>query len=128
MSCFVRRGDLLLAFVNTMWSGLGDGRMETDWLNRTLAGNSDAGFKLALGHHLAHPINGFSGDYQRSLDADDRREFASATVAARIRSVAIIIRLRSQRSTNAPATTLSRAGKVRQAATRPIIALEPVIS
>ncbi|MDP2858924.1 MAG: metallophosphoesterase, partial [Bacillota bacterium] len=37
LSYYVRRGNLLLVFVNTMWSGLGDGRVETWWLNSTLA-------------------------------------------------------------------------------------------
>ncbi|MBN1583682.1 MAG: hypothetical protein JXA89_23450, partial [Anaerolineae bacterium] len=38
LSYFIRRGDLLMVFVNTMWSGIGgDGRVETTWLERTLA-------------------------------------------------------------------------------------------
>lgn len=75
LSYFVRRGDLLLVFVNTMWSGLGDGRVETRWLDSTLAAHGDAAHKLVLGHHPAWPINGFSGDYQRNFDAETRRDF-----------------------------------------------------
>jgi hypothetical protein len=75
LSYAVRRGDLLMAFVNTTWSGLGgEGRVETEWLDRTLAENSDARFKLVFGHHPVHPVNGFSGTRQREIDHDDGRE------------------------------------------------------
>ena len=73
LSYFVRRDDLLMVFVNTMWSGLGDGRVETAWLEQTLAAHADAQHKLVFGHHPAFPINGFPGDYQRNLDAENRR-------------------------------------------------------
>ncbi len=66
LSYFVRSGGLLLVFVNTMWSGLGDGRVETVWLDRVLAANADAKHKFVLGHHPAYPVNGFAGDYQRN--------------------------------------------------------------
>ncbi len=51
------------------------GRVETCWLYHTLAAHADAAYKLVLGHHPAYPINRFSGDYQRNLDAESRRDF-----------------------------------------------------
>jgi hypothetical protein len=68
LSYWVRRGDLLLVFVNTLWSGLGgEGHVETDWLRTTLHQHADARYKFVLGHHPAHPVNGFAGAYQRDL-------------------------------------------------------------
>ncbi|WP_412535264.1 metallophosphoesterase family protein [Mesorhizobium sp. BAC0120] len=65
---FVRRNDLLMVFVNTLWSGLGgEGHVETEWLEATLKEQSDAGHKLVLGHHPVFPVNGFSGPYQREI-------------------------------------------------------------
>ena len=76
LSYWVRRGDLLLVFVNTLWSGLGgEGRVETDWLDRTLATHADARHKLVVGHHPVFPVNGFSGAYQRELGPDEGRAF-----------------------------------------------------
>jgi hypothetical protein len=75
LSYFVRRHDLLLVFVNTMWTGLGEGRVETDWLESTLASHADATFKIVLGHHPVFPINGFSGAYQRELEPENGRKF-----------------------------------------------------
>ena len=60
LSYFVRRGDLLLVFVNTMWTGLGEGRVETEWLEATLIAQADARRKLVFGHHPVFSINGFS--------------------------------------------------------------------
>ena len=76
LSYFVRRDDLLLVFVNTEWSGLGgDGRLELAWLAQVLRDHQAARHKLVLGHHPVYPINGFSGPYQRHLDAADGRAF-----------------------------------------------------
>ncbi|CAA9581871.1 MAG: hypothetical protein AVDCRST_MAG18-3262 [uncultured Thermomicrobiales bacterium] len=76
LSYWVRRGDLLLVFVNTLWSGHGgEGRVETDWLDRTLAAHADARHKLVLGHHPVFPVNGFSGAYQREIGPTDGRAF-----------------------------------------------------
>ncbi len=76
LSYFVRRGDLLLIFVNTLWSGLGgEGRVETDWLEETLAANANARHKLVCGHHPAFPVNGFSGPYQRELAPENADAF-----------------------------------------------------
>lgn len=75
LSYFVRRDDLLLVFVNTMWTGLGEGRVETDWLEATLVHHADARYKLVLGHHPVFSINGFSGAYQRDIEPENGRTF-----------------------------------------------------
>ncbi|MCB0086270.1 MAG: hypothetical protein KDE54_00020, partial [Caldilineaceae bacterium] len=76
LSYFVRRDDLLLIFVNTMWSGLGgEGRVETAWLAQTLRDHTDARHKLVLGHHPVHPINGYAGEYQRTIEEEAGRAF-----------------------------------------------------
>jgi hypothetical protein len=69
LSYWVRRGDLLLIFVHTLWSGLGgEGFVETTWLDNVLASQSDATHKLVVGHHPVFPINGFSGSCQREIE------------------------------------------------------------
>jgi hypothetical protein len=68
LSYFVRRGDLLMVFVNTLWSGLGgEGHVEIEWLEATLREHREAPHKLVLGHHPVFPVNGFSGTYQREI-------------------------------------------------------------
>ena len=72
----IRRDDLLMVFVNTTWSGLGgEGRVETTWLNQVLADQAGASYKLVLGHHPVHPVNGFSGPYQREIARENGRAF-----------------------------------------------------
>ena len=71
LSYFVRRDDLLVVFVNTLWSGLGgEGHVETTWLNETLRAHADARYKLVVGHHPVFPVNGFSGEYQREIGTE----------------------------------------------------------
>ena len=54
LSYWVRRGDLFLVFVNTLWSGLGgEGHVEAVWLKGVLRENADARHKLVVGHHHA---------------------------------------------------------------------------
>ena len=68
LAYFVRRGDLLLVFVHTLWSGLGgEGHVETTWLGETLARHADARWKFVVGHHPAFPVNGYAGAYQRTI-------------------------------------------------------------
>ncbi|WP_028795050.1 metallophosphoesterase family protein [Thalassobaculum salexigens] len=68
LSYFVRRGDLLMVFVHTLWSGLGgEGHVETAWLDATLADHADARHKLVIGHHPVFPVNGFEGPFQREI-------------------------------------------------------------
>jgi hypothetical protein len=72
----VRRGDLLMVFVNTLWSGLGgEGHVELAWLEATLRDHRDARHKLVLGHHPVFPINGFTGTYQREIGHEYARPF-----------------------------------------------------
>ena len=76
LAYFIRRDDLLMMFVNTMFSELGgEGRVEIEWLDRTLADHSDTSYKLVFGHHPVHPVNGFSGAFQREISAENSREF-----------------------------------------------------
>ena len=76
LSYFVRRGDLLMVFVNTLWSGLGgEGHLELAWLEATLEEHRDARHKLVLGHHPVFPINGFTGTYQREIGHEYARPF-----------------------------------------------------
>nr|WP_249806735.1 metallophosphoesterase [Bradyrhizobium sp. 1] len=76
LSYFVRREDLLMVFVNTLWSGLGgEGHVEIDWLEATLRAHGDARHKLVLGHHPVFPVNGFTGTYQREIGHEYARPF-----------------------------------------------------
>lgn len=76
LSYFVRRGDLLMVFVNTLWSGLGgEGHVEIAWLETTLRDHRDARHKLVLGHHPVFPVNGFAGAYQREIGHEYTRPF-----------------------------------------------------
>ncbi|MEZ4620707.1 MAG: hypothetical protein R2867_35070 [Caldilineaceae bacterium] len=77
LSYFVRRtpggaadssDDLLMIFVNTLWSGLGgEGYVETEWLEQTLTEHADARYKLVFGHHPVFPVNGFVASHQREI-------------------------------------------------------------
>jgi len=68
LAYFVRRDDLLLVFVHTLWSSMGgEGHIETDWLQQTLHQHADARWKLVVGHHPAFPVNGYVGSYQRTI-------------------------------------------------------------
>jgi hypothetical protein len=85
LSYFVRCDDLLLIFANTTWSGLGgEGRVETAWLDRTLGEQAGARYKLVLGHHPVHPVNGFSGPYQREIGPENGRAFWEVLVRHRV--------------------------------------------
>lgn len=76
LSYWVRRGDLLLVFVHTLWTGLGgEGHVETDWLRDVLRQHADARHKIVAGHHPVHPVNGFAGDYQRDIGPEHAAAF-----------------------------------------------------
>lgn len=76
LSYFIRRGDLLMVFVHTCWSGLGgEGHVETGWLAETLKDHADAKRKFVIGHHPVFPINGFSGAYQREIGYEYSAKF-----------------------------------------------------
>jgi hypothetical protein len=75
----IRRGDLLVVFVHTLWTGLGgEGYVDTTWL-RDVA-HADARHKLVVGHHPVFPVNGFSGPYQRDVAPDLAADFWDAIV------------------------------------------------
>ncbi|MCC8966875.1 metallophosphoesterase [Bradyrhizobium sp. Pear76] len=83
LSYWVRRDDLVLVFVHTLWSGLGgEGHVETDWLQAVLEQHKDARHKLVLGHHPVYPINGFSGSYQREIGHEYSARFWDILVRA----------------------------------------------
>lgn len=75
LSYVVRDRDLVMVFVNTMWTGLGEGRVELDWLDRVLADHADAVRKLVCGHHPVFTTNGFAGPLVRTLDQENGRQF-----------------------------------------------------
>jgi len=76
LSYWVRRGDLLLVFVHTLWTGLGgEGHVETDWLRDVLCHHADARHKIVAGHHPVHPVNGFAGAYQRDIGPEHATTF-----------------------------------------------------
>jgi len=76
LSYFVRRDDLLMVFVHTLWTELGgEGNVETDWLAQTLADHADATHKLVIGHHPVWTVNGFFADYQRNIERENGQAF-----------------------------------------------------
>jgi hypothetical protein len=81
MAYAVRRGDLLLVAVHTLDSRLGgEGHVDLDWLAMVLDAHADARWKLVAGHHPAWPVNGYAGDYMRTLGAEYRARFWSLLV------------------------------------------------
>lgn len=76
LSYFVRRGDLLLVFVNTLNASTGgEGTVDCDWLDNVLQQQRDARYKLVFGHHPVWAVNGYAGDYQRVIERDNGRRF-----------------------------------------------------
>ncbi|MBW9053723.1 metallophosphoesterase family protein [Rhizobium mesosinicum] len=83
LAYWVRRGDLLMVFVHTLWSGLGgEGHVETEWLEATLRDHADARYKLVLGHHPVFPVNGYAGAYQREIGHEYAGRFWDTLVKA----------------------------------------------
>ncbi len=81
LSYWVRRGDLLLVFVHTLWTGLGgEGHVETDWLRAVLHQHADARHKIVAGHHPVHTVNGFAGAYQRDVGPEHATAFWNTLV------------------------------------------------
>ena len=76
LSYFVRRGDLLLVFVNTLDASTGgEGTVDSDWLAEVLRGQQDARHKLVFGHHPVWAVNGYAGDYQRVIERCNGQRF-----------------------------------------------------
>jgi hypothetical protein len=83
LSYWIRRGDLLIVFVHTLWTGSGgEGYVETAWLGDVLRAQADARHKLVVGHHPVFPVNGFSGAYQRHVAPEVATAFWDALVDA----------------------------------------------
>src|SRR5262245_43625450 len=82
LSYWVRRGDLLMVFVHTLWTGLGgEGFVEAQWLGDVLRDHGDARHKLVVGHHPVFPVNGFSGPYQREIGPETAHAFWDTLVS-----------------------------------------------
>lgn len=63
-----RQGDLAIVVVDTMDIRLGgEGHVDVPWLATALQANKDARWTFVMGHHPAFPVNGYVGDYQRTL-------------------------------------------------------------
>jgi len=76
LSYYVRRGDLLLVFVNTLASSTGgEGTVDVTWLDTILRHEDDARHKLVFGHHPVWAVNGYAGDYQRVIERENGRRF-----------------------------------------------------
>jgi hypothetical protein len=74
-----------MVFVHTLWTGLGgEGYVETDWLREVLHRNDDASHKLVIGHHPIHPVNGFSGAYQREVGPECATAFWNTLVEGNV--------------------------------------------
>ncbi|SDR46381.1 Calcineurin-like phosphoesterase [Rhizobiales bacterium GAS113] len=85
LSYWVRREDLLMVFVHTLWTGLGgEGHVETEWLRQVLSEHEGARHKLVIGHHPVHPINGFTGAYQREIGPEHAGPFWDILVEAKV--------------------------------------------
>ena len=83
LSYWVRRDDLVMVFVHTLWSGLGgEGHVEMEWLQAILQQHHDARHKLVLGHHPVYPVNGYAGSYQREIGHEYSQRFWSILVDA----------------------------------------------
>ena len=77
LTYWVRRGDLLLVFVHTLWSGLGgEGHVETQWLGEVLQQHADAAAQASWsGTNPVFPIKGFAGAYQREIGPEHAGPF-----------------------------------------------------
>ena len=85
LTYFIRRDDLLLVFVNTLWSGHGgEGHVENTWLYQTLSDHADAGYRLVFGHHPVHPVKGHFGPHELGIVPEDGREFWKVLVRQRV--------------------------------------------
>lgn len=87
LTYWVRRGDLLLVFVHTLWTGLGgEGFVETKWLDEVLGAHRDAAHKIVVGHHPVFSVNGFAGPYQRDIDPETTATFWDTLVRHDVRA------------------------------------------
>lgn len=68
LSYVVRRGDVLLVFLDTLCARLGgEGHVDLAWLENALQDHRDAQWKFVVGHHPAFPVNGYVGRYLRTI-------------------------------------------------------------
>ena len=62
------------------------GVVEPEHQRGVLTQHADARHKLVVGHHPIHPINGFSGSYQREIGPEHAAEFWTILVDAGVRA------------------------------------------
>lgn len=75
VSYYVKYQDLLMVFIDTMGNNIGgEGRVETEWLNGILS-KDNSKYKFVIGHHPIFPTNGFSGDFQRTVEIENGKKF-----------------------------------------------------
>jgi hypothetical protein len=87
LSYWVRRGDLLLVFVNTSFSGLGGhGHVECEWLEATLKAHSDARHKIVAGHHPVFPVNGYDERPIWCIEQNEAEAFWATLVRHRVQA------------------------------------------
>ena len=73
LTWFERRDDLLIIGISVYAMAMGSpftmmgGRVDYEWVDRVLKENSDARFKLVLGHAPVHPVNGYTAPKWRML-------------------------------------------------------------
>jgi hypothetical protein len=85
LTYYVRRGNLLLVFINTSnASAGGDGWAESEWLERILSEHHDAPYKFVFGHQPAYPVNGCSGECMRELAPEAARLLWQCLVRHRV--------------------------------------------
>lgn len=76
LTYWVRRDDLLMIFVNTLNAATGgEGTVETEWLGQILDQHRDARHKLVCGHHPIWVVNGYAGEYQRTIERENGQRF-----------------------------------------------------
>ena len=81
LSYGLRRGDLLLIVTHQSDPLLGGhGHIEVDWLEKKLQENSDAKYKLVVGHFPAIAVNGLRAAPQARLVQPDRDRFWAVLV------------------------------------------------
>ena len=85
LSYWIRRGDALFVFVNTHFSQLGGkGHVENAWLEKTLAANEDAQFKVVAGHQPMFPVNGYTERPLWCVVEDEAEAFWSVLVRHKV--------------------------------------------
>ena len=85
LSYYIIRGNLLMIFVNTCSEILGgEGRVETEWIEKVLLEHKHIEHKLVIGHHPIFPPNGFTGDFSRNIETENGKLFHQILVKNKV--------------------------------------------